>query len=128
MPGSADFGTLNDAEKVPAAEVTGVPTRVVAKSRLIFSLVPYPIPHAATWLVGGPKVGESCIHVVTPSGHAVGQDRWNAYRLLSFEPTYTTPFTIAGEDCTKPPVVAVNRGVQVLGLPEHPAVPAALKA
>src|SRR6266511_2893291 len=47
--------------------------------------------------------------VAFPVPHEAGK----AYRLPSFEATYTTPFTTAGEDRTAPPVVPCHRGVQV---------------
>jgi len=47
---------------------------------------------------------------------------------LSPEPTYTTPFAIAGEEKIDPAVAPVHKGLHVFGEPEHPVVPVALKA
>ena len=47
--------------------------------------------------------------------------------MPSFEPTYTTPFTIAGDELTAP-TSAVHNGVHVVGLPEQPVPPAASNA
>src|SRR5215467_12597609 len=52
----------------------------------------------------------------------------NAYSLLSFEPTYTTPFATIGDEPTTPPVVPVHNGLHVFGVPEQPVVPFASNA